>query len=712
MDALHSPSWYHVAELRPRVSRQVRFHRHVYRGEDWYVVHNPTTGRVHRLTPAAHALVGLMDGERTTQEVWETVLAQLGDDAPSQDEAILVLGLLYVADVLRCDVPPDTAALFRRAQEEKGQALRRKLNPIFFQVPLFDPDAFLSRWQPWVRPLFSRASGLVWCAVVLAAGVSALRHGPEIAAASRSLLEPASLLAIWFAYPVVKALHELGHAFAVKRWGGEVHEMGILFLVFMPVPYVDASAASVHPEKHRRMLVGAAGIAVELFLAAVASFVWLAAEPGLVRHVAYAVMLVGGLSTLLFNGNPLLRFDGYYVLADAIEIPNLASKANQYVGALARRRILGLRETPLPETAPGEPPWLVGYAIASFAYRLVVMLGIALYLAGRFFVLGVALALFTVFARIALPLLRHLTFVMTDPVVGERRGRALAGSLGLVALVAVLVLVLPIPLHTRSEGVIWLPEQSHVRAGARGFVAEVLAEPHGIVRAGEPLIRTRDPSIEARVAVLEAERRELRLRVLALSQADRVQTEIAQEQLGEAEAALARARERAGEVLVRSPAEGIFVTVGGADLVGRYVEQGEVVAYVIDLSTAIARVVVPQEDVALLRDRTEAAWVRLEHDLGTVLPARITRQVPAATYRLPTRALGTAGGGPFAVDPMDPDGLRTLERIFQFDLALPEDAAIRAAGERVHVRFDHGAEPVAQRGYRALRRLFLTRLGV
>ena len=712
MEPLHSPSWYRVAELRPRVSAQARFHRHTYRGETWYVVRNPTTGRVHRLTPAAYALVGLMDGERTTQELWDTVVGRLKDDAPTQDEALRVLGLLHVADLLRCDVTPDTAAMFRSAQEQEGKERRSKRNPIAFRVPLLDPDEFLSRWLHLVRPLFSRTSGAIWCGVVLAAAIAALKHAPELAAGAKTLHEPESLLALWFAYPLVKVLHELGHAFAVKRWGGEVHEMGILFLVFVPVPYVDASASSVFPEKHRRMVVGAAGIAVELFLAAIAIFVWIAVEPGLVRHIAYAVMLVGGVSTLFFNGNPLLRFDGYYVLADGVEIPKLGAKGNQYVGALARRWILGLRETPLPDTTPGEPRWLVGYALSAFAYRMAVMFGIALYLAGRFFFVGVALALFTVFTRIALPLLKHTSYVLTDPVVGERRGRALAGSLGLAAAIAVFVLVLPIPLHTRSEGVIWLPEQSHVRAGAEGFVVDVLAEPHRVVDEGEPLIRTRDPAIEARVRVLEAEQQELRLRVHALTHEDRVQADIVREQLADADAALARAREQQGEVLIRSPTRGFFVMADGKDLVGRYVRQGDVLAYVVDLKRAIARVVVPQQDVALLRERAGAAWVRLVHDPGTVLPARITRQVPAVTDQLPTRALGTAGGGALAVDPMDPEGLRTLEPIFQFDLALPEDAEIHAVGERVYVRFDHGAEPVGQRAYRALRRLFLRQLGV
>ena len=106
----------------------------------------------------------------------------------------------------------------------------------------------------------------------------------------------------------MKALHELGHSYAVKRWGGEVHEIGIMFLVFMPVPYVDASESAGFQSKWQRAFVGAAGILVEIFLASLALFIWLNAEEGLVRAFAFNVMLIGGVSTLFFNGNPLLRF--------------------------------------------------------------------------------------------------------------------------------------------------------------------------------------------------------------------------------------------------------------------------------------------------------------------------------------------------------------------------------------------------------------------
>jgi putative peptide zinc metalloprotease protein len=152
-------------------------------------------------------------------------------------------------------------------------------------------------------------------------------------------LAPQNLLLLWFVYPLVKAIHELGHAYATKIYGGEVHEIGVMFLVFVPVPYVDASASSSFPDKRQRMAVGAIGIGVEMLLAAVAVFVFAHATIGLVHAIAYNVILIGGVSTILFNGNPLLRFDGYYVLSDLLDVPNLGPRANAYVGYLAQRRL-------------------------------------------------------------------------------------------------------------------------------------------------------------------------------------------------------------------------------------------------------------------------------------------------------------------------------------------------------------------------------------
>ena len=312
-----------------------RLHRHRYRGRIWYVVQDPTSGRCHRITESAHALLLLMNGARTTQrDLGRRVRAprrrraDAGRDDPPARRAPRrrPAALRHPAGHARAAATPRAA----RAQRTGGSDTPAR-SPQRFS--LVDPDRFLDRALPLVRPLFTRAgarSGASWWAPRWS---PPRVHWHELrAGAARDVLEPRNLLWMLLVYPFVKALHELGHAFAAKVFGGEVHDMGIMLLVLFPVPYVDASSASVLADKRKRMIVGAAGIGVELFLASVALFVWLAVEPGSVRSLALAVMSVGGLSTLLFNGNPLLRFDGYYVLADALEIPNLDSRSKQYLG--------------------------------------------------------------------------------------------------------------------------------------------------------------------------------------------------------------------------------------------------------------------------------------------------------------------------------------------------------------------------------------------
>ena len=713
---LFSSSWYRVAALKPQIRSHARFHRHHYRGELWYVLQDPSSGRCHRLTPSAYQIVGLMNGERTAQEIWQLATDRLGDDGPTQDEAIRLLGLLHFADVLRCDVSPDTVEIFRRRQRRsKGESWRRFTSPLSVKFPLVDPDAFLGRWLYLVKPLFTWPVAIAWCVLVASAvGVAASRWTELTQGASAELLDPRSLLLLWIAYPIVKAIHELGHAFTAKLWGGEVHEMGIMLLVLMPVPYVDASCASVYPDKWRRAAVGAAGILVELSLAALALLVWASVEPGLVRSLAYKVVWIGGASALLFNGNPLLRFDGYYVLSDLIEIPNLAARSKQHLAGLALRHIFGLDNIRDPVTARGEPGWFVGYGVASFVYRLFVMVGIAVFVAGKFFIVGVLLALFAVVMQVVVPLLRQINFVLTSPRLGEKRPRALAMTGGIVLAAAVLSLLVPLPSRTRAEGVVWPPEGAEVRAHAGGFVLRVLASPDSVVEPRTPLVLTRDPSLEARVAVLQAQLQELRARHHAERGRDtgRVQARITEEEIKTTSAALAHARQRIGEVVVRSPAHGVFVVSQPSDLVGRFVQQGELIGYVLGETIDTVRVVVPQADAALVRDRTENIEVRLSSDLGRVLTAEIHREVPGATNRLPSRALGSSGGGRFAVDPADPEGVQTLEPVFQLELKLTESPPIRQIGSRVYVHLDHGTEPLAAQAYRAMRRLFLRQLGV
>ncbi|MEE8292477.1 MAG: hypothetical protein V3R80_13440, partial [Candidatus Tectomicrobia bacterium] len=560
-ESLFSASWYRVAALRPRLRSHAHIHRHHYRGQLWYVLQDVAAQRYHRFSPAAYGLIGLMDGRRTVQEIWQEASSHLGDDAPTQDEVIQILTQLHAADVLQCDVPPDSAEMLLRYDRQRRDKWQRQLlSPLSWRFPLFDPERILQRLLPFARSLLSSTGALLWLAVVGMATVLAAMHWHDLTHNLMDrVLAPHNVVLLWLLFPVVKILHEFGHGCATKVYGGEVHEMGLMLLVLQPLPYVDASAASAFRAKWQRIVVGAAGMLVELFIASLALFVWLNVEPGTVRAVAYNIMFIAGVSTVLFNANPLLCYDGYYIFADYLEIPNLRARAQMYLSYLCERYLFGRREA-APEVATrSERAWFVFYAIASYVYRMVVLVAIAWFIAGKFFFLGVMLALVGGVIWVFVPAAKMLAYLCTSPRLRRVRPRA---SVVTVLLVAVFVGVIgwaPVPLRTRAEGVIWIPEQAHVRVGTDGFIDRIVASPGVQVRRGEVLMVSRNPILPTRVKVLELRLQELQTYYTIQWLENPGQTEIIKDEIAYVKERLARARERVAELVIRSRADGTFV---------------------------------------------------------------------------------------------------------------------------------------------------------
>lgn len=714
-EQLMSNSWYRVAALQPRLRTHARLHRMRYRGERWYLLQDPVSGRVHRFSPAARYLIAAMNGERTVQQLWEMCNRQLGEDAPTQDDVIRLLGQLHGADLLQTDATPDVTELFERGVQQERAARRRSwMNPMAWRIHLFDPDRLLNAMRPLVDGLWGRWGALLWLAVVLPALVLLPSHWGELTGNfSDRVLATQNLLLLWLVFPLIKALHEFGHAAACKRGGGEVHDVGVVVLVLMPVPYVEASASTVFRSRWQRAVVGGSGMAVEIFIAAIAFFFWLLVEPGLLRSALFNVMLIAGVSTLLFNGNPLLRYDAYYILADLIEMPNLANRATRYWACLIDRYAFGLREAETPETGRRERAWLAGYGVLSTIYRLLVTVAIALFIAQQFFFIGVLLALWGVATMAVLPLVKGLQHAGSARLRPQRR-RVLAVSGGFLAAVLVLLFAVPAPFRTVLEGVAWLPQTALVRTEQDGFIERLVAAPGSRVRPGEVLMQVRNPALEANLRLAEGKVAELEATYLAHLQADRTRAAMALEQLESERVVLAEAREKLARLDVRAAGAGTFLLVRAEDLPGRYQRKGDLVAYVIDRPDPIARVVATQEAADVVRSAVTRVDVRMAHAPQRVLPGRLEREVPAGEEYLPSRVLATEGGGQIATDMRDQHGAKTLERTFQFDVAIVDGAGATPLffGERVHVRFEHPDEPLGQQWLRSLRRLFLSQFHV
>ena len=292
------------------------------------------------------------------------------------------------------------------------------MNPLAIRFPLIDPDNFLNRAMPHVRPLLTLAGAVTWLIVISVALLLLLVHYGDLTYELKAnVLSPQNILLVILIFPIMKTFHEFAHAFAVKAWGGEVHEMGITLLVLVPVPYVDASAAWAFREKYKRILVSAAGMIVELFLAAIALILWVWLAPGMIRDAALSAFLIGSVSTLLFNANPLLRFDGYYILQDLIEIPNLYSRSAKYNLYLLKTYLLGQRETATPATEHSERKWLAAYGILALLYRIFITFVIAFFLASKYLVLGVILALWALTMMFVVPACKAIRFLLFDPTL-------------------------------------------------------------------------------------------------------------------------------------------------------------------------------------------------------------------------------------------------------------------------------------------------------
>ena len=707
-----SSSWYRVAGLRPKLREHAVIHRHRYRGDVWYVVHDHATARLHRLSPAGYVVVGAMDGKRTVENLWHEAMTRLGQEAPSQDEIIYLLAQLHAADLLQAEISPDFAELLERAtRTERSRWLKNVLNPLSPRIQLWHPDTFLEKTLPIVKWLFSWRGAVLWLLVVLPALVLAAQHWQELGDnATQRILAADNLLLIGLSYPILKALHELGHGYAVKAFGGTTHEVGIMFIVFAPMPYVDASAASEFRSKWQRVIVGASGMLVEVFVAALALYVWLAVEQGLVRALAFNAMLIAGVSTVLFNGNPLLRYDGYYILCDIIEIPNLTTRATRYWGYLVTRYAFRTEDAEFAGTR-GERVWLFLYAPASFLYRQMVILAIAIFIASEYAAVGIAIALWSLMTGVVMPAAKALWQVMAGPRFRRNRGRAVATTFAFGAAAAILLFLIPAPLYTTTEGVVWLPDIAVVRAGTSGTVRRLLVEPGQPVAAGVALIESEEPELKAELEYLRARVTELEARLAAERFNDRVKAEMTSTELAEVRAALATQTRRFGRLVARSQGEGTFAVMKPEDLPGRFVREGELLGYVLPPGSHIVRATVRQDDIDLVRNQLRSTRVKLAERLEGSVLARIVREVPAGREDLPSKALGGAGGGALAVDTRDPHGMKAFQRIFQLDIELPaETPAATAFGSRVYVRFDHEWEPVGQQIWRRTRQLLLSRL--
>ncbi|WP_194713385.1 biotin/lipoyl-binding protein [Noviherbaspirillum soli] len=709
MTALHSQHWYRVAGLRPRLRAHVLVRRRRQRDQVWHQLIDAASGRRHRLNREAWRFVGCFDGKTSVGAAWEAQLCREGDAVLSQDEAIRLLEQLSSAELLQCELPPDLGAQFRQKKQRESRQRWMALNPLAIRVKLFDPSALLERAAPLLPRLLSRASFLLWLALLLPALTMLPRWWPELKAYAAAHADaPRTLALAWLLYPLIKALHEAGHALAVRRFGGTVREVGFTAYLLMPVPYVDASAADGFARRSQRALVSGIGIMIELAIAALAFYAWTDLASGLARDIAFVAMLIAGLSTLAVNGNPLLRFDGYHLLCDLRDLPNLEARSRAWWSGLGARLLRGAPTASLAAAA-GETKWLFAYAPLALAFRLFLAWHTVLWAADRSVWLGLLVAALLLLSMARAPLAASARMAR-DVLRDVERPRTRIALVGSLLLAAIGVFVLPLPYSVTAPALVWLPEQAQLRAGVEGRIVELRARDGMEVVSGQVLAVLDDPDLrdtrDQAVSRLDA----LRAEQYGLLNTRRAEAVAIESALAHASAEVARLDERIAQLTIRAQSAGRMALPRQDDLPGTWMKQGALLGNVLPPGAPVLRAVVPNADAALLRERTKTISAWLDTAPGTSLPATRLRDIPAASKLLPDKALADRNGGDIPTDPADADHLRALEPMFAIDLGLPRDAPARAGG-RALVRFDLGGSPLALQWAHSLRQLALRHLG-
>ena len=717
MAALLSEHWHAVRALRPRLRDGVQpLHRRL-RGRPWVLLLDPLTQRFHRMTPQVWQVLQSMDGQRSLDDVWLRICTRASlaaGPAITQHQLVQLMSSLHANDLLQTQVSPDAGEVFERYRRQRRSRFKQSwLNPMSLRVPLLHPDAWFERHAGLARAVVGWPVLLLWLALVVPASVLAWEHWPALTEnLSDRVLSIANLAILWLVYPLVKAVHECAHGLAVKAWGGNVREIGLMFIIFTPVPYVDATSSYRFASKWQRAAVAAAGIMAELALGAIALFVWLLAAPGLVTAVAYNVVLIAGVSTLLVNGNPLMRYDGYYIATDLLELPNLAQRANQYLAYLVDRHLFRARDAQPPEAVHGERGILFVYGLVAPVYRLLITIGLIWFVVGEYLLVGAIMAIMAAWASLAMPLWKGWKHLTESPALAQRRGLALRRTALLLALAAGFIGLLPLPFHSVHQGVLWLPDEAIVRAEVAGHVTRELQAPGRAVPAGAPLLVLESLDDQARLARAAAQVAAAQAHLRKAQVHEPVRTEPLQAALAARLSELAQAQARLAAAQVSAGVAGHWVPHAATERAGRHVMRGEIVGYLVSGPALRARVAIPQEDMDLIRARLQSVQLRWGGATPALVDARLLRVVPGGEQTLVSSALGTEGGGDIAVDPTHEGGTRTLRRVFDLELALAASPAGATFGQRVHVRFDLGRAPLAWQWYLRIRQVFLAQLSV
>lgn len=699
----HAPS-----ELAPRLrSAQVglrtdiEVHRHVFRGEPSYVIRDPMTLGVHRITPQDYQIVAALSKDVPLGDVFSSLVGA-GRLEQGDEEAFYRFVLsLHSLGFLSLPVPDDRSLYERREKKRRAKRVARAIGFLFMQIPMVNPDAFLARTGHMVAWAFSRWAVMIWCVVVGAALLLLAQNRAEFFQPIGTIFTAERMIGLWFTLVGMKILHEFGHAYTCRLRGGEVPEIGVYLIMGTPCAYVDATSSWGFTRRVDRIAVILAGIYVELFIAALAVFVWAITPSAAVKVMAFDVVLVAGIATILANLNPLMKFDGYYLLSDVIEIPNLRSTAQRYALSVAKRIAVGTPVIDLPYGRLTRLALLV-FGAAGALYKFTVVMGIAAVLATKMFWVGVGLAVFYAGGELFKALRGTAGFLIhaQESLMLRLRGAVLAFVL--FALLPAAAVLLPVPMDVKASAVVGRAIEEAMYAPMPGFIDRVMVSAGDTLEAGDPIASVRNDDLSSRLAEATARLEQAQVRAAAALGTDLAEFREHDRMVEASRAEVAYQQNRTLELNVLAATPGEVVSCFGASDEGRFVRPDEPIAVVVGGDWVVRAWIRAEAFASLGLAEGDRVQFRAAAAAGRTLSGVITRVTPGGTRRLGEITLTGEGGGDIPVSPETGDA---SEAYYEVEATLDDPGSL-PYGVTGRVLLGSKSEPIATVLWRSSLRIF------
>ncbi|HTN77728.1 MAG TPA: hemolysin D, partial [Pirellulaceae bacterium] len=665
-------------KLRMRPDLEARRQR--YQGQAFWVVKEPVGLNYFRFHEEEYAILQMLDGHTSLETVKERFEEDFTPQKITFQDLQQFIGMLHRSGLVISEASGQGRQLKKRRDQKVTKERLGKLANIFaLRFRGIDPDWILNAVHKYTWWFFTPAFMMIWLLIAASAGTLVLVEFDVFRArlpAFQDFFAPHNWFYLAVTMGVVKVLHEFGHGLSCKHYGGECHEMGAMLLVFTPALYCNVSDSWMLPNKWHRAFIGAAGMYVEVFLASIATFVWWFSEPGFVNQVALSVMFICSVSTVMFNGNPLLRFDGYYILMDLLEIPNLRQKSTEVLRRFLFEKCLGV-EQPENPFLPQKYKFFFGmFTVAAVVYRWLVVFSILMFMNAvlkpyGLEVIGRMIALTGFIGLVVQPVMELAKFFYIPGRMNKmKRHRVITSGLALAALVLG-VLFVPLPHYVRCSFEIAPRDAASIYAETNGRITLCNVRVGDQIQGANTVIMELESlPLEAEVVGLEGKRNEARVELASLRErrfTDRtaeLQIASATEVLGMIEEQLTEKKSQLARTKITSPISGTVLAApfrsgkqGGDGRLPMWsgnvldernrsavLSEGDQICFVGNPDRLEAVLVIDQVDFNLVHDG-DPVMLKLESYQGKAIATKIDERSMTDMKVMPTSLAAQVGGG-------------------------------------------------------------------